>query len=238
LNQPCLTPREQLENRQSQDGIGGRGGIQRSGGQRDAQDKQLIDDEISTERQAIWEKRQRERREEELKLVKMINVDQSVEDWISTERNNIWDKEQRDRREKEITELEEAMSSHPDEVARVLIAHRDEIFRNAALEARFIGLEADEKALQASLLIREEEKVIMDDIDLAVRKYPVRVAKSIMRYRRDIPFEIDLLVEGRFVSRLNNSGDEQLIADEISTEQDRQANWEKRQRERREKELS
>jgi hypothetical protein len=155
----------------------------------------------------------------------MINVDQSVEDWISTERNNIWDKEQRDRREKEITELEEAMSSHPDEVARVLIAHRDEIFRNAALEARFIGPEADEIALQAIVRIREEEMVIMKDIDLAVRKYPVRVAESIMRYRRDIPFEIDLLVEGRFVSRLNNSGDEQLIADEIRTERDRQANW-------------
>jgi hypothetical protein len=89
-----------------------------------------------------------------------------------------------------------------------LFLYRDQIFENRALEARFIGPEAGEKALRALGYIAEGRDYIVADIDSAVRNNPVRVAELIMRYRREIPFEIDELLEGRFVLRLENSGDE------------------------------
>ncbi|MFZ4108254.1 MAG: hypothetical protein ACOYK4_04545, partial [Candidatus Planktophila sp.] len=81
---------------------------------------------------------------------------------------------------------------------------------------------------------REQEEMILKDIETKIKTDPRAVAELVMKNRDEIPFEIDNLREGIFI-RKENKERMQLIDDEISTE--RNKIWKEKRREQREQEV-
>jgi hypothetical protein len=170
---------------------------------------------------------------------------QRIDDEISTERNKIWMEERRERREQEVRALEDAIRNHPEEAAKELIVERIENPTPDNRDQQLLDREQDRLAeIEVDRFIddirsirqqkREQEEMILRDIETAIKTDPRRVAELVMKNRDEIPFEIATLREGRFIRR-DSKERMQLIDDEISTE--RNEIWMEKRREQREQDL-